>query len=672
MKKRILPLLLALVLLLGTLPAAQAASPSSSLADNQFPDFHSAMGYYLTKYQWDGNYSGVYWEPDKEPKSFDDMLEFAQEYVDLLVDMGLFTVISSFKEHEYYSGSKLCYLRYTGTAKMEENLESDDYLFWFSNGPYHMKIEVVEFEGSHWIEIFWDEGLEAVETDLRTPSGKRLGSRTPNPTARPEDIDSGANQTPADQTPGNQTPENHDPAASSSPALSDAVAGLADNQFPNFYSAMGYYMDESPGPTSAYYYDRSKNPMSYDELLQCAQEYVDLLVEQYPFMQVKTRRDLSWSDGGCATYYLRYTGTAEMKDDMQSGDYISWKNYGPYHLKVTVWCSSTNYISVAWDKGLEAVETELRTSSGKRLGKERPSLTAVLAIGYPWMAVGDEVVQVDDLSAEVYPIIENSRTLVPVSRILAALGGESSWDGATRTATFSLGNSTVVVPIGSTRITVNGASRTIDTAAKIYHSRTYAPLRAVLEGLGLWVGYEPVYHLVVVSTDDLSQTKDLVGLEESQRLFASELIPETPTKIVERYAIDGYNYTMEVGEALTLFNPRSAISGYSAYSWEVLDGGELVHRDPHEATCRFYAKRPGVVTVRAYLDEMIVNYFGGSTTNTYTYTMTITIRPSTEAGSSGGLMKYQPCPSCKGSGKIRVGTREETCPTCMGRKFVLQ
>lgn len=459
------------------------------------------------------------------------------------------------------------------------------------------------------------------------------------------------------------------------PAAQAASPGpsLADNQFPSFGTAMGYYMDESPGYTSANYYDRSKNPMSYDELLQCAQEYVDLLVEQYPFVQVKERKDLSWSDGsgGCATYYLRYTGTAKMQESMQF-DYISWFHYGPYHLKVEVTRSSTNYITVAWDEGLEAVETELRTPSGERLGKERPSLTAVLAIGYPWMAVGDEVVQVDALSVDVCPIVENGRTLVPVSRILAALGGESSWDGATRTATFSLGKSTVVVPIGSNRITVNGVSRTIDTAAKIYHSRTYAPLRAVLEGLGLWVGYEPVYHLVVVSTDDLSQTEDLVGLRESQRLFASELIPETPTKIVEHYAIDNWNYTMEVGEALTLFNPRSAISSYSAYGWEVLDGGELVHLDPHEATCRFYAKRPGVVTVRAYLDETIVNYFGGSTTNTYTYTMTITILPSTGTGSSGGLMKYKPCPSCKGSGKIKVGTREETCPTCLGRKLVLQ
>lgn len=299
----------------------------------------------------------------------------------------------------------------------------------------------------------------------------------------------------------------------------------------------------------------------------------------------------------------------------------------------------------------------------------------MLSIGYNKMCVNNSVVQVDDKSVNVYPIAENNRTLVPVSRIVDAFGGTSTWDPKTNNTTYTLGNRKVSHVIGSEDVLIQSGNqvqkKTMEAPSKALNNRTYVPARYVLEGLGLWVGYEPTYQLVIVSNESQAG-ENLIKLAETQRLFSSEEVPETARKYVEYYTIDGFNYSMEVREALTLYNSYKSSGDNYAYSWEIVDGGELVKANRNQATCRFYAKRPGTVTVRAYVDENWGGYGVHYRNNTVTYEMTITITPATNQGSAGGLMHWGACPSCNGTGKIRSGTREITCPTCLGQKQILQ
>lgn len=461
------------------------------------------------------------------------------------------------------------------------------------------------------------------------------------------------------------------------PAASAAgTGGLAADQIPSFGSALGYCLDGDDEEGGGYYKPGKQSSMGHDELLQCAQEYVDLVLEHCPFTLIRGKpKTTSWSGGSCTSYYLRYTGTAEMASNM-TGDYFEKRDYYPYHLYVAVWeYEGKNWITLSWDDNLEAVETGLRTPTGERLGQDRPSLTVVMALGYPKMAVGDEVVPVDSQNANVYPIAENGRTLVPISPIVEAFGGQAIWDSRTNNAIFTLGDRTVSHVIGSSEVTVQAGGRTQKTAMDVpsiaMNNRTYVPVRYVLEGLGLWLAWEPTYNLIIISTDDLSSVEDLVELEESQRLFASEEVPEVPRHTRESYTLDGGQFTMEVGEALRLYNAHTPISTYYSYEWTVLDGGELVKLDRSDATCKFYAKRPGTVTVRVKLDQWIQGYAGDQSIFDNEQTFTITITPATEQGSGGGLMKWQTCPSCHGTGTIRSGTRQIQCPTCLGRKQVL-
>ncbi len=146
--------------------------------------------------------------------------------------------------------------------------------------------------------------------------------------------------------------------------------------------------------------------------------------------------------------------------------------------------------------------------------------TVVLKIGCNQMAVGTQVVQVDDQNAAVCPIAENNRTLVPVSRIVAAFGGKSTWDGDTNATTFTLNGKTVSHVIGTNTVTTPKGIKTMEVSSKAMNNRTYVPARYILEGLGLDVGYEGTQQLVVVSSNTLNKD-GLLDLPEAKALLSA-------------------------------------------------------------------------------------------------------------------------------------------------------
>lgn len=680
--KRLLALLLCAVLTVGLVPAVAASV-------TRFPEFYEEVGIGMKAFlPWDtvAGYAQPSQTYFQEEDDWDNCMLLTELYIDLLEDTGDFEVVSPWKVVQGKEGSDLaryrCDLRYTGSAKMKGTLRTvraDQR--WPDYGEYHITVEALrdasrsDASRRNSVKVVWDSALWPEGIDFY--AGEDTGDR--------DKPDTGSTK-PDTGTTAPDTGSTKPDMGTTTPDTGNTV-GSSDNTFQSLDSAMGYYLTDFFGDGTRYD-DKHKNPMSYDEMFKVAEEYVNLLVGEDNFCLAVRRKygagmdrqDLSWSGGKCSTWFIRYTGKAPMQENLQKGNSISWSDYGygPYHIKVAVWVGKVSYITVDWDDGLKPVESNRRTPTGAKLGSaERPpeKVTAVLGIGYNKMCVNNDVVQVDTQNANVYPVAENNRTLVPVSRIVEAFGGESTWDAKTNNTTYTLGNCTVSHVIGSRDVIIQKGSqrqkKTMETPSKAMNNRTYVPVRYVLEGLGLWVDYEPTYQLVVVSNES-QQGENLIKLEQSQRLFASEEVPETARKYLEQYVIDGFNYTMEVGESLTLYNSHSPISTYHAYTWDVLDGGELVKADRNEATCRFYAKRPGVVTIQADLQQTVQGSTLSSDIFNSSETVTITITPATNQGSAGGLMHWGPCPSCNGTGKIRSGTREITCPTCLGQKQILQ
>ena len=86
------------------------------------------------------------------------------------------------------------------------------------------------------------------------------------------------------------------------------------------------------------------------------------------------------------------------------------------------------------------------------------------------------------------PINRNNRTLLPV-RFLANTFGVSNdgikWDATTRTATLTNSEVTIVVTIDAPTMLVNGQAVALDSPAIIENSRTYLPVRAIANALGV-------------------------------------------------------------------------------------------------------------------------------------------------------------------------------------------
>ncbi|CFX62124.1 Copper amine oxidase-like, N-terminal [Syntrophomonas zehnderi OL-4] len=82
------------------------------------------------------------------------------------------------------------------------------------------------------------------------------------------------------------------------------------------------------------------------------------------------------------------------------------------------------------------------------------------------------------------PIIEDSRTLVPLRAIFEKMGAKVEWNQDTQTAIAVKADIKVVIKIGSLEPTINGEVKKIDVPAKIVNNRTLAPMRFVCEAFG--------------------------------------------------------------------------------------------------------------------------------------------------------------------------------------------
>jgi hypothetical protein len=105
------------------------------------------------------------------------------------------------------------------------------------------------------------------------------------------------------------------------------------------------------------------------------------------------------------------------------------------------------------------------------------------------------------IAMDAVPYIDSSsgRTLVPVRYLGDALGAQTNWDANTQTVTVTKDSTTISMVIGSTTLTVNGQTQTMDQAPVIWDGRTYLPARYVAEALGYTVSWDANSQTVTVT-----------------------------------------------------------------------------------------------------------------------------------------------------------------------------
>ncbi|MDU7506126.1 MAG: stalk domain-containing protein, partial [Clostridia bacterium] len=104
------------------------------------------------------------------------------------------------------------------------------------------------------------------------------------------------------------------------------------------------------------------------------------------------------------------------------------------------------------------------------------------------------------VASDVPPIIQNSRTLVPIRFISNALGAEVKWVQAEQTAYVMLGNNTLAFPYNQPVYYINGSAKPIDVNIQMVNDRIMIPLRAAGESLGQEVDWDKASRTVIINT----------------------------------------------------------------------------------------------------------------------------------------------------------------------------
>ena len=106
------------------------------------------------------------------------------------------------------------------------------------------------------------------------------------------------------------------------------------------------------------------------------------------------------------------------------------------------------------------------------------------------LTIGSPVAYINSVAQtlDAAPINRNSRTMLPVRFLANTFGIDNDgivWNDATKTATLKNATTTIVITIGASAMTVNGESVALDSPAVIESSRTYLPVRAIANALGV-------------------------------------------------------------------------------------------------------------------------------------------------------------------------------------------
>ncbi len=148
-------------------------------------------------------------------------------------------------------------------------------------------------------------------------------------------------------------------------------------------------------------------------------------------------------------------------------------------------------IDDAW-KTISDQTIKIETNGGTEIVKINP-MNVVGKIVY--MDIGNPIFRVKTVGADRdfetnrAPIIENSRTYVPLRALGDVLGASVDWDGDDRRVTFKLDSNTVELWIGKNVARVNGAEVELTDLPIIVNDSTYVPVRFVSERLGAGVSW---------------------------------------------------------------------------------------------------------------------------------------------------------------------------------------
>lgn len=132
-----------------------------------------------------------------------------------------------------------------------------------------------------------------------------------------------------------------------------------------------------------------------------------------------------------------------------------------------------------------------------------------LKSGSPSLTINGEAIAI------VAPYEQNGTTMVPLRVITEAFGADLTYKKGVIGLTY--GSRSIVLTIGSNKVTVNGTVTEVPVApALINNGTTYVPLRVIAEAFGADVSFDPATKLVTIAGGASGQTESSATGEQSE------------------------------------------------------------------------------------------------------------------------------------------------------------
>lgn len=171
----------------------------------------------------------------------------------------------------------------------------------------------------------------------------------------------------------------------------------------------------------------------------------------------------------------------------------------------------------------------------KLLGFTLSSILVISAVNSAYASIGIKINN-QVLNTDVEPQIVNGRTMVPVRAIFEGIGANVEWNPSSKTITGKKDNTTIVMQIGDNIMTINNKTVEMDSAAMIIDERTYAPARYVAEAFGYEVSWNSELKEVYINDKTISPAavKTETSTKSADVTTKSETTTETTTNTITK------------------------------------------------------------------------------------------------------------------------------------------
>lgn len=177
------------------------------------------------------------------------------------------------------------------------------------------------------------------------------------------------------------------------------------------------------------------------------------------------------------TFYVKSGATLTVTDtvDLMSSAGLD------YHFKLVL---EKGALAVLSEEAQKVFEIE--NNGGEIITYQEPEEEKTDVI----LTIGSTIAYINGVpkTLDAAPINRNNRTMLPVRFLANVFGVDNDgiqWNAETRTATLKNDDVTIIVTIDSPAMTVNGKEVALDSPAIIENNRTYLPVRAIANALGV-------------------------------------------------------------------------------------------------------------------------------------------------------------------------------------------